>query len=77
MLNELEASIAENLASSYGGVLMYLWYASLCHLPNILMCISGMFALAAVVAAPIRKLWELYQSQLICNLVRTDFKVTV
>ena len=34
---------------------------------------SGIFALAAVVAAPMRKLWELYQLQLTCNSDRTEF----
>ena len=34
---------------------------------------SGIFASAAVVAAPMRKLWELYQLQLTCNSDRTEF----
>jgi len=35
---------------------------------------SGIFAWAAVVAAPMQKLWELYQLQLTCNSDRTEFK---
>ena len=39
-----------------GGILMYLWHASLCHLPNIFICFSGIPASIAEVAAPIQKL---------------------
>ena len=55
ILDETEASSEENFAISLGGVQMYLWLASLCHLPRILMYTSGMFTLAAVVAAPMQK----------------------
>jgi len=35
---------------------------------------SSIFAFAAVVAAPMWKLWELYKLQLTCNSDRTEFK---
>ena len=40
---------------------MYRWYALLDQRPRCLMRWSGMPAVAAVVAAPIRKLWVLYE----------------
>ena len=52
----LDANNFDNLARSSGGVFMYPWYALLCHLPNIFICVSGIPASTAEVAAPIRKL---------------------
>ena len=52
----LDANIFDNLARSSGDVFTYPCYALLCHLPNILICVSGIPAFTAEVAAPIRKL---------------------
>ena len=55
----LDANNFDNLARSSGGVFTYLWYAFLCHLSNIFICISGIPASMAEVVTSIRKLCAL------------------
>ena len=54
------AKTDENVASFSFGVRMYNRKAELCHLPNAWIVESSMPASAAVVAAPILKLWPAY-----------------
>ena len=53
-------SVAATVTSCSLGVRTYSWYATLSHRPNVLISESCMPLLAAVVAAPIRKLWPAY-----------------
>ncbi len=55
-------SVRAIAAKCSGGVLMYCRKAALCHLPSVLIMESSIPFFAAVVAAPIRKLWPAYWS---------------
>ena len=57
------------------GVLIYTWYAELCHLPSNLIVASPMPCCAAVVAAPALKLWPpncCGSSPIICSAFRNS-----
>ena len=53
-------SLLEIEVSTSRGNLMYSWYAALSHRPNVFIVESSIPTAAAVVAAPIRKLWPAY-----------------
>ena len=56
---------------------MYLWYASDVHLTRVFMSHIGRPAAAAVVAAPIRKLWLAYAASLMPSDRSRDRRVEV
>ena len=64
------ASVAESAASCSFGIRTYRKNAELCHCPNVCSTESSTPAMAAVVAAPILKLWPQYWSWATPMLVR-------